>query len=239
MVGSAIGLNQGLSSGPNAYDIGLVLIGNWALPKGFGIDYEVSLVNGTGANVGDNTPLKNIWVRGGTSYRNKRAANLVVTLGGGVAYLDNLNNPPNFRWAVDAMINTKYLFASFEYMSNKQFANPNLADPVTAKPAGETHAFGWALSGVGKTPWGFGPMVRYDVYKQTDAIPLDVKRRYTFGLYWQTHQWSAGGRCAAEWCPMLRLVANFEYDRSDFSVDPTFPQNSADNQIQIMAQSVF
>src|SRR5258705_12505563 len=60
-----------MSRGITMRDIGLGLIGDLKIGKGWRLEDAVTVVNGAGMNVqADNTPRKNVWGRLGLRYRN-------------------------------------------------------------------------------------------------------------------------------------------------------------------------
>src|SRR6266545_8043071 len=86
-------ISDALGRGSDLRDIGLGLFGNWKLPAGVGVDYELTLVNGSGPNlVHDDTARKNFWGRAGVSWAGDAATS--VRLGGSYANGNQLRKAP-------------------------------------------------------------------------------------------------------------------------------------------------
>ena len=148
VVGSNGGQSFGFAFGPQPFAPGIGLTGDWALPKGLGIDYQVSVTNsnGTATELSD---YKDLWLRVGGSYRLPRE-NLFVQVGGSFSTGGQYKAPPYVRGGVDFALDWKYLFASFEYIYNHQFEDLKQADPFTLLPARDSRGYGYAGTLVGK-----------------------------------------------------------------------------------------
>jgi hypothetical protein len=169
-----------LSRGVNLRDIGVGLVGHANLGGGWRLEDAVTLVNGAGLNVQDDTTRrKNLWGRVGLRYRN-RPGDLTVWVGASAATGDQRNEGADpldpdddfqeeiRRVGADVELDHGRFFASAEYVRG---TNEN---PATGE-RDEPH--GYYVSVAGKTPWQVGPMVRLDTVG-------DEFRRWTLGVYY-------------------------------------------------------
>jgi hypothetical protein len=173
-------LSDALSRGPNLRDVGVGLIGNIKLAKGWRFEDAVTVVNGDGMNVqADSTRRKNVWGRGGLRYR-RDSADLTVRVGvsgatgdGIVEGQDPLDPADDFlqtfsRTGVDAEVDHRWFLLATEYVRG---TNTNTliddADDLS----------GYYVSAVGKTRWRVGPLLRLDTF-------ADEFRRWTIGGYY-------------------------------------------------------
>ena len=188
-------LSDALSRGPNLRDIGVGLIGNVRLGKGWRFEDAITVVNGDGLNVqADATRRKNIWGRAGLRYR-KDAADLTVRVGvsgatgdGIVEGVDPLDPADDYRQSfsrtgTDVQVNHRRFLATAEYVKG---TNENTltgeADDLS----------GYYVNVVGKTRWRVGPTVRLDTF-------ADEFRRWTIGAYYGLPN------------VPLRVMVNYEY----------------------------
>jgi hypothetical protein len=166
--------------------------------KGFALEDELTLVNGSGMNVqADSTKRKNFWGRiGGRYKRGKLTARLGFSLASGDQQEPGTPGPPVVpgftfdikRWGTDVEIEHPWVFAAAEYVKGKN------RGPVSLPDVTQTLT-GYYVLLAGKTPWRFGPLLRYD--------QLEAFQRWTYGGYW--------GRPADP----VRLLFNYEVWRDD------------------------
>ena len=172
-------LSDAISRGSTLRDIGVGLMGNWKLGRGFRIEDAITVVNGAGMNVqADDTPRKNVWARAGLRYRND-ARDAVVRLGTSIGtgdFLelgDDLIDPADdFRVGFDRrgydfeLDHPRFALAA-EYASSK---DENQVTHEVDEP------IGYYVSAVAKFSRGFGPTLRYDVLD-------DSFKRWTLGAF--------------------------------------------------------
>ncbi len=188
-------LSDALSRGPNLRDIGVGLIGNVRLSKGWRFEDAITVVNGDGMNVqADATRRKNIWGRAGLRYR-QDAADLTVRVGvsgatgdGIVEGIDPLDAADDYRQSftrtgADVQVNHRRFLATAEFVTG---VNENTltgeADDLS----------GYYVNVAGKTRWRVGPTVRLDTF-------ADEFRRWTIGAYYGLPN------------VPLRVMVNYEY----------------------------
>ena len=163
-------LSDALSRGVNLRDIGVGLIGNVRLGKGWRLEDAVTVVNGDGLNVqADSTRRKNVWGRGGLRYRDDRA-DLTVRVGVSGATGDDIPDDIKAftRLGTDVQIDHSDFLFTAEYVRSK---NENIATAETDELSG------YYINLVGKTRWKVGPIVRLDTF-------ADEFRRWTLGGYY-------------------------------------------------------
>lgn len=201
-------VSDNLARGVTLRDIGIGLIGNVKLGRGFRIEDAITVVNGAGFNVqADNTRAKNVWGRVGLRYRNDPAdwiARLGVSGGWGDAFDlgdDPIDPADDFliefhRMGTDLEIDHPRMFLSAEYITSSEKA-PSLGE--------QDEPTGFYVNVVGKTRYQIGPIVRYDVLD-------DQFKRWTLGGYY--------GLPAAP----LRVLLNYELRliKDDFRGDDKF-----------------
>ena len=188
-------LSDALSRGVNLRDIGVGLIGNVRLGKGWRFEDAVTVVNGDGLNVqADSTRRKNVWGRMGLRYRND-AADLTVRLGVSGANGDQIvegddpDDPADdyreafTRLGTDVQIDHRRFLFTAEYVKG---TNENTVTTETDDPSG------YYVNLVGKTRWKVGPIARLDTF-------ADEFRRWTFGGYYGLPN------------VPLRVMVNYEY----------------------------
>ena len=188
-------VSDNLSRGVNLRDIGVGLIGNIKLAKGWRLEDAVTVVNGNGLNTqADSTRRKNVWGRAGLRYRND-ASDLTLRTGvsaatgdGLAAGLDPLDPSDDYletfsRLGVDAQIDHRLFQATAEYVRG---TNVN-----TVTGQGDDIS-GYYATVVGKSRWRVGPLVRLDAM-------ADEFRRWTIGGYYGLPK------------APLRLLLNYEY----------------------------
>ncbi len=173
-------LSDALSRGVTLRDIGIGLLGNVKLGKGWRFEDAVTVVNGDGMNVqADRTRQKNVWGRGGLRYR-KDSADLTVRVGASMALgdqidegVDPLDTADDFRLefdrrGVDVEVDHPRFFVSAEYVKGTN------TDTRTDE---DDELSGYYVNLVGKTRWKVGPIVRLDTF-------ADEFRRWTLGGYY-------------------------------------------------------
>ena len=173
-------VSDALSRGVNLRDLGVGLLGNVRLGKGWRFEDAVTVVNGDGLNVqADSTRRKNVWGRAGLRYRHDRR-DFVLRVGASAATgdqidegLDPLDTRDDFRQAfsrvgTDVEVDHPRVLVSAEYVSGTN------EDTRT----GETEQLsGYYINVVGKTRWKVGPILRLDTF-------ADEFRRWTIGGYY-------------------------------------------------------
>jgi phosphate-selective porin len=183
------------SRGVNLRDVGLGLIGNIRLGKGWRFEDAVTVVNGDGMNVqADQTRQKNVWGRAGLRYR-KDSADLTVRAGASAGLgdqidegVDPLDTADDFRLefdrrGFDVEVDHPRFFASAEYVRGTN------TDTRTDE---DDELSGYYVNLVGKTRWKIGPIVRLDTF-------ADEFRRWTIGGYYGLPN------------VPLRVMVNYEY----------------------------
>lgn len=173
-------LSDALSRGKNLRDIGIGLIGNIKLAKGWRFEDAVTVVNGDGLNVqADSTPRKNVWGRGGLRYRRDKS-DITVRVGVSgasgdqiVEGLDPTNRADDYRevfsrLGTDVQVDHPLLNFTAEYVRG---TNEN------TRTAEADDSSGYYFNVVGKTRWKVGPLVRLDTF-------ADEFRRWTVGGYY-------------------------------------------------------
>lgn len=198
-------VSDGLGRGSDLRDIGIGVLGTWDLPANFGVDYQVTGVDGAGPNVLlDDTPRKNVWGRAGASYQGEGwTAKLGVSGANGdrffkadpvamtAAYTVQFN-----RLGVDLRADTPWFFAVAEGVVG-----------TNDRGAGPVGAAGFYVLAAGKTPWNLGPIARVEMYDQNLEVASDRLGRYTLGVY-------------ADLKPVnCRLMVNLELDGSEVKRD--------------------
>jgi hypothetical protein len=173
-------LSDALSRGPNLRDVGVGLIGNVRIGKGWRIEDAITVVNGDGFNVqADSTRRKNVWGRAGLRYRKDRA-DLTVRFGVSGASgdqiaegLDPIATSDDYletfsRLGTDVQVDHRRFLFTAEYVRG---SNENTLTGETDDPSG------YYLNFVGKTHWRVGPIARIDTF-------ADEFRRWTVGGYY-------------------------------------------------------
>jgi phosphate-selective porin len=188
-------LSDALSRGPNLRDIGVGLLGNIKLGKGWRFEDAVTVVNGDGMNIqADSTRRKNVWGRAGLRYR-KDAADLTVRVGlsgatgdGFVEGVDPLDPADDYRQTfsrsgADVEVDHRRFLVTAEYVKG---TNENSL-------TGDTDDLsGYYVNVVGKTRWRIGPIARLDTF-------ADEFRRWTVGAYYGLPN------------VPFRVIVNYEY----------------------------
>jgi hypothetical protein len=199
--------SDALGRGSDLRDIGVGVLGTWPLPAGFGVDYQLTLVNGSGPNViQDTTDTKNFWGRAGASLKGGAIA---ARLGGSYAFGDHVRRATEpggmdviyyfRRLGVDAVVDTPWLLLIAELLMG-----------TNELPTGDVDAQGFYVTAVGKTPFHLGPIARYEQYDPNTDADGDLQRRYTLGLYYDLKSVD------------VRFIANIEIDDSDVGRDHAF-----------------
>ena len=173
-------VSDALSRGANLRDIGVGLVGNVRLGKGWRFEDAITVVNGDGLNVqADSTRRKNVWGRAGLRYR-KDASDLTMRAGvsggsgdGFAEGVDPLDPADDYletfsRTGLDAQVDSRLFQATVEYVRG---TNENTV-------TGEADDLsGYYAMLVGKTRWNAGPTLRLDAF-------ADEFRRWTIGGYY-------------------------------------------------------
>lgn len=211
-------VSDALGRGPDLRDLGVGVLGNWALARGFGLEYGLTLVNGSGPNTTrDETGRKNFWGRFGGRYEDKDAG-LTLRLGGSLGsgdLLDRRNTPDpaddlgvDFsRLGLDITADTRWFFAAAELVLGTNEA-----------PAAETDARGAYVVLVGKTKLDLGPILRWEAYSPDTDDGARDQGRITLGAYYDLRPVN------------VRLLLNYELDSSE---------SERDDVLHLLGQVVF
>jgi len=196
---------SGLAHGPDSRDLGLGLTGAWTLAEAFGLDLSAAVVNGAGPNTADELIEKNAWARlggsvtlgawkarAGFSYGYGRQ---LVTRGADLR-LGTADDVSFYfhRFGGDLQLDSPWFFAVVEGASGRH---------DVSGAAGVAQGRGLVVGGYGKTPWGAGPIVRYDWYAPFDKVAGNDRQRLTLGAYYDLRPVA------------VRLVFNYDLDLSD------------------------
>jgi len=204
--------SEALARGPDLRDLGVGVLGQWELPAGFGVDYQLTAVNGAGPNVlVDDTPRKNLWGRAGGSYGDfgwKLKVGVSGALGDRFIKADPVTMQPAYRVSfrrlgVDLRADTLWFFAVAEGALGSN-------DPSTG--AGATTAAGGYVMAIGKTPWNVGPLVRAEFYDPDLANIGDRNQRFTLGAYVDLKSEELRGQLKAGG---VRWLVNLDLDASE------------------------
>lgn len=173
-------LSDALSRGRNLRDVGVGLLGNVRIGKGWRFEDAVTAVNGDGFNVqADSTRRKNVWGRAGLRYRRDRA-DLTVRVGVSGATgdqiaegLDPIDTSDDYletfsRVGTDVQVEHRRFLMTAEYVRG---SNENTVTGERDEPSG------YYVNLVGKTHWRVGPIARLDTF-------ADEFRRWTLGGYY-------------------------------------------------------
>ncbi|MFN0152156.1 MAG: porin [bacterium] len=159
-------------------DIGVGCFGRIPLGNGFRIEDEITITNGAGLGAqADDDKRKNVFARLGAR-KKAESATLWLGVSGATGTVNEPSDPetpdePGLsfdfqRFGVDVGVDTRHAFAVVEYAYGDEKAN----DP---EEGGALAA--WYLLVAGKTSFGVGPVVRYDVFDE------DITR-WTVGGYY-------------------------------------------------------
>jgi hypothetical protein len=183
------------------------LLGDWRWAGGFGVDYQLTLVNGDGPNDGnDSTNGKNLWGRVGLSL--VAGPETAIKLGTSYARGDDIWHAPAddptlvdtlyrfWRWGTDLELWTPFVVAAAEYVR----ASDGL-------PTGRIRSSGWYATAYGLLPGNFGPVFRAEAFDPNLDVPDDGRSLYTFGAYYDVSP------------ERVRLLLNYELDRSSVRQD--------------------
>lgn len=177
-------------------DIGIGLIGNWPIVKGLRFEDAITVVNGTGRNVPDDTERKNIWGRVGLRYKGLDA---VTRIGVSAANGDNLDTGDDPLDPADDFIFTFMRLGTDIQIDHNHFRlNAEYAMGENDVDGKVEELSGYYVILIGKTPWRAGPIVRYDVF--------DLFYRWTLGLYY--------GRPR----DAFRILLNYEHQDSTIEI---------------------
>ncbi|MCZ6676169.1 MAG: porin [Candidatus Poribacteria bacterium] len=181
-------------------DIGVSILGGWPIAEGFRLEDAISLVNGSGMNMPDDTKRKNLWGRVGVRYKGMGAvARLGVSAADGDVNDegDPLDPADDFiftfnRLGADVQINHDHFRLNAEYVKGENDVDGEVEE-----------LSGYYVTLVGKTPWRVGPVVRYDTTDEDG----DIFRRWTLGAYY--------GRPRDE----FRVLVNYERQEEEVELD--------------------
>ena len=200
-------VSQRLAQGPDLRDIGVGLLGDWRWAGGFGVDYQMTLVNGDGPNDGnDSTNGKNLWGRVGLSL--VAGPETAIKLGTSYARGDDIWHAPEddptmvdtlyrfWRWGTDLELWTPFVVAAAEYVRGSD-----------GLPTGRVRSSGWYATAYGRLPGNFGPVVRAEAFDPNLDLPDDGRTLYTFGAYYDLSP------------ERVRLLLNYELERSSVRQD--------------------
>lgn len=173
-------LSDALSRGKNLRDIGVGLIGNVRLGKGWRFEDAVTVVNGDGMNVqADSTRRKNVWGRAGLRYRRDRA-DFTVRVGVSAANGDTIAegadplDPADDYRAVFSRLGTDVEVDHARFLLTSEYVRGTDEHTITREADDRS---GYYVGLVGKTRWKLGPLVRVDGF-------ADEFRRWTFGGFY-------------------------------------------------------
>ena len=172
-------LSESLGRGVNLRDIGVGLIGNVRLGKGWRLEDAITVVNGDGLNVqADSTRTKNVFGRVGLRYR-VDPADLTVRVGVSGATGDALDTGEPLDPTDDFRVTFKRLGSDVQIDDRRFFLSAEHARGTEENTlTGETdEVSGYYVNLVGKTRWRIGPSLRLDTMG-------DAFRRWTFGTYY-------------------------------------------------------
>ena len=174
-------VSDNLSRGVNLRDIGVGLIGNVKLGKGWRLEDAVTVVNGAGMNVqNDDTRMKDVWGRLGIRWKRRDFGDWTARLGASGGIGDHVDPGDTLsttaddfrlkfrRLGADLEIDHEFFFLSAEYVAGW---DENAKTGATEEP------FGYYVNLIGKTPWKIGPVIRYDVLG-------DEFQRWTLGAFY-------------------------------------------------------
>ena len=193
-------VSDALSRGPNLRDVGIGLIGNLKLGKGWRFEDAVTVVNGDGMNVqADSTRRKNVWGRAGVRYRKDRA-DLTVRVGMSGASGDHiaegadpLDPTDDFRETF-SRLGTDVEIDHSRFLLTGEYVRGTNENTVTLETDDSS---GYYVNLVAKTRWKLGPLVRVDSFAD------------------QFHRWTVGGYYGLPNTP-FRVLVNYEVrDRKD------------------------
>jgi hypothetical protein len=200
-------VSDALGRGQDLRDLGVGLLGTWDLASGLGVDYQLTLVNGSGPNVTqDATDRKNFWGRAGIRYER---GGLHLRLGGSYGNGDHIRRA-TMTGGMDVVYDFDRIGADVEVTTPWAFVAAEYLRGTNELPEGDVDAQGFYVTLVGTTPWNLGPIVRYEQYDPDTDADDNLQKRFTFGAY-------------ADVRPVnVRIVANFELDDSDVGRDHAF-----------------
>jgi hypothetical protein len=201
-----------LTAAPDARDLGVGLVGKWAVGGPVGAELATSVTNGAGPNRRDDLEAKNVWGRAGLSARAGRATFRAGASYGAGQQLAGVGSNGRFdgvgttiddtsfhflTYGADATVDTPWLFVAAELIQSERDVWNHESG---ARP--NVNARGWYVGAYGKTPWNVGPVLRAEKYDRDRKAVNDVNERYTLGAYVDVLPVNA------------RLVFNYELDRS-------------------------
>lgn len=203
-------------------DNGVSIRGRWPIAKGLRLEDAISLVNGTGMNMPDDTKRKNLWGRVGVRYKGMGAVTrLGVSAADGDVHDegdDPLDPADDFiftfkRMGTDVQINHDHFRMNAEYVMGENDVDGEVEE-----------LSGYYLTLVGKTPWRIGPVVRYDAFDDDG----DLFRRWTLGAYY--------GRPRDE----FRVLLNYERQEDEVELDDgTIEITRGDDRLYVWTQVRF
>jgi phosphate-selective porin O/P len=201
-----------LSAAGDARDLGVGVVGKWALGGGAGAELAASVVNGSGPSRRDDLEEKNFWGRAGVSLEAGPArvkagtsygyGHQVAGLGANTKF-DGVGTPVDdtyfyfSTYGADVSVDTPWVYAVAEVIQSER----DVWNHATgARP--NVNARGWYAGAYGKTPWNVGPIFRAEKYDRDREAGNDVNERYTVGAYLDVLPVNA------------RFILNWELDRS-------------------------
>ncbi len=193
-------VSDALGRGPDVRDLGLGLYGKWPNGGDTGVEAAVTLVNGAGPNrMEDNDNEKNVWGRAGgfaTLHDLKLRAGVSAAAGSHPLAPTGKAQPTDFRrFGVDVELDHPYFALQAEAIASH--------DESGAQPLGRRGGF---VTLVGKLPGHAGPVARWEALDPDTGTGGDRIQRWTLGAWWEP-------------VAHLRLLADFELDRSDVRRD--------------------
>jgi hypothetical protein len=212
----------GMAHGPDSRDLGLGVNGAWTFGERFGVEVAAAVVNGAGPDTADELIEKNAWARVGGSLTlgawKARAGfsygygRQLVTVGTDLK-LGTADDVSFYfhRFGGDLEVDSPWLFAVVEGASGRH---------DTSGATGVAQGRGLVAGGYGKTPWGAGPVVRYDWYAPFDKVAGNDRQRLTLGAYYDLRPVA------------VRLAFNYDLDLSDAAA-------KTGNVATLMAQVLF
>jgi hypothetical protein len=183
----------------DARDLGVGVIGKWAVRDGAWVELAASVVNGAGPNRRDDLDEKNVWGRAGLSfeagpatvragasygYGHQVAGLGPVTATGSTPRFDGVGTPMDdtyfyfVTYGTDVVVETPWFYAVGEVIQSERDVWNH---EIGARP--NVNARGWYAGVYGKTPWNVGPLFRAEKYDRNRKALNDVNERYTLGAY--------------------------------------------------------
>ena len=180
-------VSDNLSRGATLRDIGIGLIGRLKLGGGFRLEDAFTVVNGAGMNVQDDDDAKkDFWGRIGVRAKLLHSR-LWLGVSGGIGSVRDLGDDDFIadddffydfrRIGGDVEFDNRWVFAAAEFVAGTDDVTRGPAVASGLQETGSESIHGYYATLVGKTPWRFGPLVRYDVLGEEFT-------RWTVGAYY-------------------------------------------------------